>query len=246
MARFDGKVVIVTGGGSGIGAAAARRFAADGASVVVSDVVLANAEAVAKEIVAARGKALAVRTDVAKEADVAALVDRAVAAYGGLDVMVNNAGVGGIQGDIDQFGLDVWEHILGVNLTGVFLGLKHAVRAMKAGRRQGAIVNVSSILGQVGFANAAAYTASKHGVLGLTKSAALELGPHGIRVVAVCPAFIRTPMIAGMEEAVVPLHPIGRIGTTDEVASLICYLASDEASFLTGASYLVDGGYVAR
>lgn len=246
MTRFARKVVIVTGGGSGIGAAAARRFGAEAAFVVVSDIDRMHAEGVAGEITAAGGKAIAVRTDVAQEADVASLVDRAVREFGGLDVMVNNAGIGGIQGDINDFALADWQRIIGVNLTGVFLGLKHAVRAMKAGARKGVVVNTASILGHVGFANAAAYTASKHGVLGLTKAAAIELAPLGIRVVAVAPGFIKTPLISGMEEAVLPLHPIGRLGESEEVASLICYLASDEAGFMTGASYLVDGGYVAR
>jgi len=239
-------VVIVTGGGSGIGAAAALQFAAEGAAVVVSDIDLANAEKVAKEIVSKKGRAVAVKTDVSDEAQVAAAVDLAVKEFGGLDVMVNNAGVGGVQGDIDTVDADVWHKIIAVNLTGVFYGVKHATRAMKAGKRKGSIVNVSSILGLVGFANAAAYTASKHGVMGLTKAAAIELGPTGIRVNAVNPAFILTPMIAGMEEAVVPLHPVARLGTPEEVSALICFLGADESSFLTGASYLVDGGYVAK
>lgn len=246
MIRFEGKVAIVTGGGSGIGAATARRLASEGAAVVVADVDLGHAEAVAREIVAARRKAIAAAADVSKEADVVALVDRATCAFGALDVMVNNAGIGGVQGDIDEVPLEVWQQVIGVNLTGVFLGLKHAVRAMKAGGRKGAIVNVASILGHVGFAHAAAYTASKHGVIGLTQAAALELGPLGIRVVTVDPAFIRTPMIAGMEDGVIPLHPIGRLGMPEEVAAFIAFLASDEATFLTGASYLVNGGYVAR
>jgi NAD(P)-dependent dehydrogenase (short-subunit alcohol dehydrogenase family) len=246
MSRFTGKVAIVTGAGSGIGAATALQMAAEGAAVVVSDIVAANAESVAKQIVSLKGRAIAVTTDVTDEAQVAALIDRAVSEYGGLDVMVNNAGIGGIQGDIDTAELAQWQQILNVNLTGVFLGLKHAVRAMKAGNRKGSIVNIASILGLVGFANAAAYTASKHGVMGLTKSAAIELGKVGIRVNAVAPAFIQTPMIAGMEEAVVPLHPIGRIGTPEEVSALICFLGADESSFLTGASYLVDGAYVAQ
>lgn len=246
MSRFTGKVAVVTGSGSGIGAATAQQLAAEGASVVVADIVVAHAESVAQKITELKGRAIAVRTDVTDEVQVAALIDRAVAEFGGLDVMVNNAGIGGIQGDIDTAELTQWQQIINVNLTGVFLGLKHAVRAMKAGKRKGAIVNVASILGLVGFANAAAYTASKHGVMGLTKSAALELAKVGIRVNAVAPAFIKTPLIAGMEEAVLPLHPIGRLGTPEEVAALICFLAADEASFLTGASYLVDGAYVAQ
>jgi NAD(P)-dependent dehydrogenase (short-subunit alcohol dehydrogenase family) len=246
MSRFTGKVAIVTGAGSGIGAATALQMAAEGAAVVVSDIVAANAESVAKQIVALKGRAIAVTTDVTDEAQVAALIDRAVSEYGGLDVMVNNAGIGGIQGDIDTAELAQWQQILNVNLTGVFLGLKHAVRAMKAGKRKGSIVNIASILGLVGFSNAAAYTASKHGVMGLTKAAALELGKVGIRVNAVAPAFIKTPMIAGMEDAVLPLHPIGRLGTPEDVSALICFLGADESSFLTGASYLVDGAYVAQ
>lgn len=245
MSRFTGKVAIVTGAGSGIGAAAAIQMAVEGAAVVVSDINAAHAESVTKQIAALKGRAIAVTTDVTDESQVAALIDRAVSEYGGLDVMVNNAGIGGIQGDIDTAELSQWQQILNVNLTGVFLGLKHAVRAMKAGKRQGSIVNIASILGLVGFANAAAYSASKHGVMGLTKSAAIELGKVGIRVNAVAPGFIKTPMIAGMEDAVVPLHPIGRLGTPEEVAALICFLAADESSFMTGASYLVDGGYVA-
>lgn len=246
MARFDGKTVIVTGGGSGIGAAAALQFGAEGAAVVVSDIDQANAESVAKDIVRRGGRGIAVKTDVSDETQVAALVDKAVAEFGGLDVMVNNAGIGGTQGDIDTVDADTWNKVIAVNLTGVFFGVKHAVRAMKAGNRQGSIVNVSSILGLVGFANAAAYTASKHGVVGLTKSAAIELGPTGIRVNAVNPAFIKTPMISGFEEIAAPWHPVGRLGTPEEVAALICFLGADESSFLTGASYLVDGGYVAK
>jgi len=246
MARFTGKVVIVTGGGSGIGAATAVRFASEGAAVVVSDVNEAGAREVTTRIVAAGGRAIAVRTDVSDEAQVAAMVDRAVTEYGGLDVMVNNAGIGAVEGDIETTELANWQRVIGVNLTGVYLGLKHAVRAMKAGGRKGAVVNVASILGHVGFVHAAAYVASKHGVLGLTKAAALELAPLGIRVVATAPAFIRTPLIGGMEEAVLPLHPMHRLGESEEVAALICFLASDEALFITGASYLIDGGYVAQ
>ncbi|WKW13285.1 SDR family NAD(P)-dependent oxidoreductase [Pseudogemmatithrix spongiicola] len=246
MARFTGKVAAVTGAGSGIGAAAALRFAAEGAAVLVSDINLASATQVAAEISKSGGRAVALRTDVASESDVAALVDRAVAEFGRLDVMVNNAGIGGLETSVDTIEDAAWRKLMSINLDGVFYGVKHAARVMKVAKVRGSIVNVSSILGLVAFEHAVAYTAAKHGVVGLTKAAALELAPLGIRVNTVNPAFIKTPLIAGLEEAVLPLHPAARLGTPEEVAALICFLGADEASFVTGASYLVDGGYVAK
>lgn len=246
MARFTGKVAAVTGAGSGIGAAAALRFAAEGAAVLVSDINLASATQIAAEIAKAGGRAVALRTDVASESDVAALVDRAVAEFGRLDVMVNNAGIGGLETSVDTIEDAAWRKLMSINLDGVFYGVKHAARVMKVAKVRGSIVNVSSILGLVAFEHAVAYTAAKHGVVGLTKAAALELAPLGIRVNTVNPAFIKTPLIAGLEEAVLPLHPAARLGTPEEVAALICFLGADEASFVTGASYLVDGGYVAK
>jgi NAD(P)-dependent dehydrogenase (short-subunit alcohol dehydrogenase family) len=246
MSRFESKVVIVTGGGSGIGAVAGRRFADEGAAVSVADVDEESANRVAREIRDAGGKAKAFRTDVSRESEVAALVDGTVEAFGGLDVMVNNAGIGEDPTPVDEKPSEDWRRIIDVNLSSAFYGTKHAVRVMKAAGRPGVIVNVASVLGVVGFDGAPAYTAAKHGMVGLTRATAVELAEHGIRVVAVSPAFIRTPLIAGLEEAVLPLHPIGRLGEPEEVASLIAYLASDEASFLTGATYLVDGGYTAR
>ena len=229
--NLSGKRAIVTGAGSGIGAAIAERLAADGAQVVVSDL---------KQL---RGKSFA--ADVSREEQVSALVDFAVRELGGLDAMVNNAGIGEEDQPIDEKSAAEWNRILGINLTGAFYGLKHAARVMKKAGRGGVIVNMASILGHVGFAAAPAYTAAKHGLVGLTKAAALNLASAKIRVVGVAPAFIRTPLIAGKEEAVLPLHPIGRLGEASEVASMVAYLVSDEAGFLTGATYLVDGGYTA-
>ncbi len=242
MLDLKGKCAIVTGAGSGIGAAIAERLVRDGSHVVVSDL---NEQAAHKLALRLGGRARACAADVSDEDAVARLVDFAVRELGGLDAMVNNAGIGEAQAPIDEKPAPEWNRILGINLTGAFYGLKHAARVMKKAGRGGVIVNMGSVLGLVGFGAAPAYSAAKHGLLGLTKAAALELAPDRIRVVAVSPAFIRTPLIAGKEDGVLPLHPIGRLGEPGEVASMVAYLVSDEAAFLTGASYLVDGGYTA-
>ena len=232
QASLKGKRAIVTG------AAIAERLASDGARVVVSDLDEAAARRVAERI---GGKSCA--ADVASEEQVARLVDFAVRELGGIDAMVNNAGIGETPVPIDEKPGADWSRVIAINLSGAFWGVKHAARAMKKAGRGGVIVNMSSVLGVVGFGTAPAYTAAKHGLLGLTKAAALDLAPAKIRVVAVSPAFIRTPLIAGLEQAVLPLHPLGRLGEPAEVASMVAYLVSDEAAFLTGATYLVDGGY---
>jgi NAD(P)-dependent dehydrogenase (short-subunit alcohol dehydrogenase family) len=234
MARLTGKVAIITGGASGIGAAIARRFASEGAAVCVSDLHADPARALAEELSRQGARAIAIAADVTDEGAVAALVDRTAAELGPLDVMVNNAGIGERPVPIEERPTEEWTRVIATNLNSVFFGIKHAARAMKAAGRGGVILNMSSILGSVGFSGAPAYTAAKHGVNGLTKAAALELAAAKIRVVAVAPAFIRTPLIAGMEDAVLPLHSIGRLGEAAEVASLCAFLASDEASFITG------------
>ena len=246
MRRYEGKVAIVTGGASGIGAATAVRLAEEGAAVVVADLQLDPAREVAAGILKAGGRAIAVAADVTDESAVGALVDRTVGEFGRLDLMVNNAGIGEASVPIEQKDAAAWHKVIATNLDSAFYGVKHAARVMKAAGRPGVIVNMASILGVVGFRGAPAYTAAKHGMIGLTRAAALELAPASIRVVAVDPAFIRTPLISGMEEAVLPLHPIGRLGTAEEVAGLVAYLGSDEAGFVTGASYLIDGGYTAQ
>ena len=229
--NLKGKRVIVTGAGSGIGAAIAGRLMAEGAQVVVSDI---------REL---KGKSCV--ADVSKEDQVARLVEFAVKELGGLDAMVNNAGIGEKDVPIDELPAEDWNRVISINLSGAFWGLKHAARAMKKAGTGGVIVNMASVLGLVGTAGAPAYTAAKHGLLGLTKAAALQLAAAKIRVVGVSPAYIRTPLIAGIEDQVLPLHPIGRLGEAKEVASMVAYLVSDEAAFLTGATYLVDGGYTA-
>ena len=244
MGKLEGKTAIVTGAASGIGAAIAKRLAAEGASVCVSDV----REQGARDVAAALGgAAIAVAADVAKEDAVRELVDAAVSRFGRLDVLVNNAGIGEKDVPIEEKPAAAWQRVIDTNLSSVFYGIKHGARAMKAGGRGGVIVNISSILGSVGFRGAPAYVAAKHGVQGLTRAAALELAPAGIRVVAVQPAFIHTPLVtAEMEAAVLALHPIGRLGEAEEVAALVAFLASDEAGFVTGAGYLIDGGYTAQ
>jgi NAD(P)-dependent dehydrogenase (short-subunit alcohol dehydrogenase family) len=247
--RFDGKTAIVTGAGSGIGAAIAHALAASGAVVFVSDLDGAKAGAVAEAIGTAGGQAHAATTDVADAAAVEALIARAEAKTGALHLLVNNAGIGGPLAPVGDYPLDGWRQVMAVNLDGVFFGMRFAIPAMiRAGG--GAIVNMASILGSVGFAGASAYTATKHALLGLTRAAALDHSKDGIRVNAVGPAFINTPLLdnlpEGAKDQLIAVHPVGRLGEPDEVAALTLFLLSDRASFITGSYHLVDGGYTAQ
>ncbi|MBK6323590.1 SDR family oxidoreductase [Candidatus Aalborgicola defluviihabitans] len=245
------KVALVTGGGSGIGRAVAQVWAREGAKVVVSDLDVAGGEETVKLVRAQGGDAIFVATDVGKAADCEALVNATVAHYGRLDVACNNAGIGGPSAPTADYPLDGWAQVININLSGVFYGMKYQIAAMlKNGG--GSIVNMASILGAVAFANSPAYSAAKHGVLGLTQAAALEYSAQGVRVNSVGPGFIHTPMISGLEADdgvrafLVGAHPIGRLGKATEVAELVAWLSSDRASFVTGAYYPVDGGYLAR
>jgi NAD(P)-dependent dehydrogenase (short-subunit alcohol dehydrogenase family) len=239
---------LVTGAGSGIGAAIALSLAAAGARVVVADLNLDHAHAVAARIIAAGGQAHAAGGDVSDPEVVQALVALAVEKGGALSLLVNNAGIGGPQVPLGDYPLEGWKQVIDVNLNAVFYGMRFAIPEMlKTGG--GAIVNMASILGSVGFAGASAYVAAKHALLGLTQTAALEYTAKGIRTNAVGPAFIDTPLLSGLpaeaRRGLVALHPIGRLGTAQEVANLVLFLLSDQASFISGSYHLVDGGYTA-
>jgi len=249
--ELKGKVALITGAATGIGRATALAFGRVGARVVVTDVVPAGEETAAA-IRNDGGDALFLRCDVSNPEQVAAAVAEAVRRYGRLDCAFNNAGIEGTQAPLGDYPLEVWNRVLAVNLTGVMLCMKSEIAAMTAGGG-GAIVNNASILGQVGFATAGAYVAAKHGVIGLTQTAALEYADKKIRVNAVCPGFIETPMLerAGLttnkdvRAAIEGLHPIGRLGRPEEVAEAVLWLCSPRASFITGHPLFVDGGYVA-
>ena len=252
MATYDytNKVAIVTGGGSGIGEACAHTFARAGGKVVIVDYDAPNGQRVADAIKAAGGTAAFMKVDVSDPLQVEEMVQRTVETFGGLNVAVNNAGIGGAQAPTGEYPLDSWRQVLGINLDGVFYGMRYEIPAMLESGG-GAIVNMASILGSVGFANAPAYVAAKHGVLGLTKNAAIEYSAKGIRVNSVGPGFIRTPLLDNnLDEAtlgvIATMHPIQRLGTAQEVADLVSFLCSDEASFCTGGYYLVDGAYTAQ
>lgn len=257
MGRLDDKVAIVTGGASGIGRAAAELMAAEGARVVVSDIDDAGGAETVTAIEAAGGRAVYLQHDVRDEQAWERVIMDCQQRYGALTVLVNNAGIGGGGGPVDEMSLEQWRRVTGINLEGVFLGVKHGIRAMKKHGRPGSIVNISSIAGKIGLPNAAAYCASKGGVALLTKTAALECaqGAPQIRVNSVHPGFIDTPLVQNGIEAspdrrlaafIAMSQPTGEMGRPDDIARGILYLASDESRFMTGSELVIDGGYTAR
>lgn len=249
MKRLNGKVAIVTGSASGIGKATAILLANEGAKVVVSDVNVKDGEAVTRSINTSGGHAIFIKADTSSPNENENLVRETIEKFGALHIAVNNAGIGGELAPLADYSLEGWKRVIDINLSGVFYGMKYQIPAMlKSGG--GSIINISSILGVVGFPTAPAYTAAKHGVVGLTRQSALDYSSKGIRINAVGPAFIKTPMISALppeaSEQLIAAHPIGRLGEPEEVAELIAFLASDQSSFITGNYYAIDGGYLAR
>lgn len=249
MKLLENKVAIITGAGSGIGKATAELFAKEGAKVVVSDINETNGKTAVDEITKTGGEAFFIKADTSSAQDNEALVQQTLDKYGSLDIAVNNAGIGGPLGITGEYPIDGWKKVIDINLSGVFYGLRYQIPAM--GAKGGSIVNIASILGQAGTKYSPAYVAAKHGVVGLTKAAALEYADKKIRINSVGPGYIKTPLVMNSLHtdalnALVGLHPIGRLGESEEIAELILWLASPKASFVTGAYYPVDGGYLAQ
>jgi len=250
--RLQNKVGLVTGAGSGIGRASALAFAGEGAKVVVADTIAENGEETVMMIRRAGGEASFVRTDVSKASEVQAMVNKTVETYGRLDCAYNNAGVVVTPRLTPDTTEEDWDHVISVNLKGVWLCMKYEIPQMlKQGK--GAIVNASSMVGMIGLSKRSAYAASKHGVVGLTKVAALEYANAGIRVNAICPAVVRTPLVESIiasdpeaETQLISMIPMERLGTLEEMAEAVVWLCSDASSFVTGHAMLVDGGAVAR
>jgi NAD(P)-dependent dehydrogenase (short-subunit alcohol dehydrogenase family) len=247
---LNNKVSIVTGAGSGIGREVAYKLGEEGSRVIVSDINEDGGQQTVRTITSKGGQAAFFNADTSKPGDNEALVAEAAKRFGALHLAINNAGIGGPRAPLAEYPIDAWEKVIAIDLSGVFYGLRYQIPAIKRAGG-GAIVNIASILGRVGFRSSAAYVAAKHGVVGLTETAALECAPDKIRVNAVGPGFIKTPLVeksmdAEALKALEGMHALGRLGQPSEVAELVLWLASDKASFVTGSYYAVDGGYLAQ
>lgn len=251
MASLSGKVAIVTGGSSGIGRATAIAFAREGAKVVVASRREKEGQETVKQVQSAGSEGFFIKTDVSKETDVSAMVEKTIATYGHLDYAFNNAGIEQIPTPLVEQTEETFDQIMEINVKGVWLCMKHQIPQMLVSGG-GAIVNMSSISGMIGASGLPIYVASKHAVLGLTKSVALEYAKEGIRINAVCPGMIETDLLdrvfanQEVKERLIAMHPIGRVGKPEEIAEAVVWLCSDKASFVTGQSLPLDGGYVAQ
>ena len=253
MKKLEGKNVLISGGLSGIGRACAIAAAREGANIAIADLKSERTEKDMEEIIQENKAAIFIDCDVAMHDQLAMTVDRVVSTFGSLDVALNNAGIGGEANRIGDMTENAWHAVIGINLTGVFYAMKYELKQMLR-QKSGVIVNMASILGKVGFGNSCHYVAAKHGVLGLTKTAAIEYGTDGIRINAICPGFIETPMLekggistdADVRKIIENLHPMKHLGRAEEVAHAFIFLASDDSSFVTGTALEVDGGYLAQ
>jgi NAD(P)-dependent dehydrogenase (short-subunit alcohol dehydrogenase family) len=252
MGSLTDKAALVTGAAAGIGLAVAEAYAREGARLVLADVNAAAGEDVARRLRDAGTETLFVATDVADPEQCQRMVEAGVERFGRLDVACNNAGIDGEANPTAEYSIAGWREVISTNLNGTFYCMKHEIAAMQRGGAGGSIVNLASVLAQVGYATAPAYVAAKHGIVGLTRSAALEYGPEGIRINAVGPGFILTAMTAKhrvdpeLDALLCGFHAVGRMGTAQEVAELVLWLSSPAASFVTGSFHAVDGGYLAR
>src|SRR6476619_7035076 len=249
MKQLENKVAIITGSGSGIGKSAATLFAKEGAKVVISDVNETHGNETVDGITKDGGVAFFIKADSSKPEENAALVKQTIDKFGSLDIAVNNAGIGGPLSATGEYPVDGWKKVIDINLSGVFYGMRYQIPAML--QKGGSIINVASILGQAGTKLSPAYVAAKHGVVSLTKAAALEYADKKIRINSIGPGYIKTPLVmdsldSAAINALVALHPIGRLGESEEIAELLLWLASSKSSFVTGAYYPIDGGYLAQ
>lgn len=250
MKRFKDKIVLITGGASGIGKSTAEAFLEEGAKVIVTDIDDNKGNQLMNEL-GKKGETEFMKLDVSNVEEHEKVVKNIVEKFGKLDVAFNNAGIAGAMKKIHEYPVEQWNKVISINLIGVFYGMKYQIQQMIKQEDGGVIINNSSILGKVGFENVSAYVTAKHGVMGLTKAAAIEYSSKGIRINAVNPAFIKTPMIdenldKEMQKALVNMHPIKRLGDPEEVAKAVLFLASNDASFISGTGLIVDGGYTAQ